>query len=346
MGQILVWECKDTGDLFRSEEAYRAHRIQVRKNKAKQKRHEAKEAARKAAIAPLYRCQTFAEVEAWLLSNHELLASDHGRQTRAGGKLVAVHLYDMKWGFHSCSHNAPLGKSTNWHRTDDLPTQYPGWKGRISMRYDRRPSFDAPDYNRVFTTHGVCTGGGSGGGSPTPEYPKGWRESYEVTLWSDDFSLLTLAQTDALVHDIMHFDRATPEYRADNWHNFLGKLEQVRQPPSEPLTAYCSLCVIDRDTMYVNVAARAFAASHPYLVVGGFDDYYTEERLKRDYENYLFLGRAGARAGPTGPRFVCRDIDEVIALKLSGKMWPDTKIIDLKRRAQEVDRLAHLDSSE
>lgn len=60
--------------------------------------------------------------------------------------VIAVHnatggntLIGFKWIITHCdvsnSHSAPEGKATNWSRKDNEPKSYPGWYGRVWVRY-------------------------------------------------------------------------------------------------------------------------------------------------------------------------------------------------------------------
>jgi hypothetical protein len=62
------------------------------------------------------------------------------------------------------SHNAPLGKETNWCRHADAPRGYPGFSVRVWIRYSRAPKRWGSDMLNSTLTYPGTGGGGSYGG--------------------------------------------------------------------------------------------------------------------------------------------------------------------------------------
>lgn len=70
--------------------------------------------------------------------------------------------WDVSYGMASNSHSAPINGKQNWSRRDkDLPTSYPGWIGRVWIRYsDRLHSGSSSGFSSTLTYPGT---GGAGG---------------------------------------------------------------------------------------------------------------------------------------------------------------------------------------
>jgi hypothetical protein len=343
MAQILVWECEQTGELFRTEEEYRKNvRKNVRKLKKQQALEERAKRARDAeieALQPMYRRSTFRALEKWILDNSELIrrfGREHwafGRD-RPDGNLLKVHLSGMHWGHHSCSHSAPLGKPKNWGGTGDPnPRTYLGWRGKIELYFDG----SSHRLNDSLSAVGVCTGGGGGG-----NYKGGYRTSYEVTLWDDDFPRLRpkdmiensttsfgARSLASAIHDIFHFDRAPPHWRAENWQRLIKNVSLVRDSNANTGTAYCPLWSYDSENRDIDFARRAFGKTHPYFITGDLD-YDIRERLRfrGGSDDVLFLGNM------SGLPLVCVDPEPFIGHLLSGKFRG--RIVALNRKEDQV----------
>lgn len=48
---------------------------------------------------------------------------------------VVGFAWELRYGEVSNSHVAPIGKKTNWSRIGELPSTYPGYQGRVWIRY-------------------------------------------------------------------------------------------------------------------------------------------------------------------------------------------------------------------
>ena len=60
------------------------------------------------------------------------------QRTRSRVRVLGL-AWELRWGMVSNSHYAPIAGVTNWSRRDPgLPTGYPGWTGRVWVRYATR----------------------------------------------------------------------------------------------------------------------------------------------------------------------------------------------------------------
>jgi hypothetical protein len=74
--------------------------------------------------------------------------------------------WDITYGEASNSHSAPLNGKTNWSGRDKTaPRYYPGWNGRVWIRYDGYSSNAGSEPFERTLTH-VGTGGGGGYNGP------------------------------------------------------------------------------------------------------------------------------------------------------------------------------------
>ena len=89
--------------------------------------------------------------------------------TNANAELVRqeIRVVGFSWNIIysdnvSNSHNAPLGGTTNWGGSDkDRPNGYPGFAGRVWIRYSRTPSGWGSDGMNGTLVHTGTGGGGS-----------------------------------------------------------------------------------------------------------------------------------------------------------------------------------------
>ncbi len=87
------------------------------------------------------------------------------RATRGKPREVANHrvvgfAWDIRHGDVSNSHSAPEGYPQNWGAKEGLPTSYPGWSGRVWIRYAKYPySFGSSPFEKTLTHTGT---GGAG----------------------------------------------------------------------------------------------------------------------------------------------------------------------------------------
>jgi hypothetical protein len=118
---------------------------------------------------------------------------------RDGRRLLLTGLaLSMQWSDRvSNSHSCPINGTTNWDCDDTLPTGYPGFNGRIALRFDRSPTGFSTD-----VLHGSCAHGGSGGWRPSVKVWKdvsrratdanlpGHYTEYELRIYVEDFPKL------------------------------------------------------------------------------------------------------------------------------------------------------------
>jgi hypothetical protein len=71
--------------------------------------------------------------------------------------------WEVRWGESvSNSHQCPLSGVTNWgNRDSNAPTGYPGWSGRVWIRYDKEPDTFGSDLFRNTLTYTGTGGYGS-----------------------------------------------------------------------------------------------------------------------------------------------------------------------------------------
>jgi len=89
----------------------------------------------------------------------------------------------------SNSHSSPIGMPTNWSGKAELPTGYPGWRGRVTFKKEyvlsKKKYMSSSDYSEINDIYkgilGLNTGTGGGGYEEC---------SYDVSLFIDDFPLI------------------------------------------------------------------------------------------------------------------------------------------------------------
>lgn len=335
MGHILVWECEETQQLFREEKDYRAHRRSVARQRVAREKAEAKAAAELLAMQPLYACTNPQEVEEWIITNQDLIMKFTKRFSnhRPNSRLLAVKLLNLSYGEQSCSHNAPLGKPTNWcGRGDPLPNTYLGWGGRIELYYER----DSGDFYDSLKAVGLCSGGGGGGGTwDRKAFPRGSRLSYEVTLWQDDFPLLPTDQLPYLLHDLQHFDRLPTEKRAREFRTLIDKTTKVARLGLGLVSDYCRLADVTGNEQ-LNYLARLFGNTPWHYWVKtpseyrGRDEFQEMGRLRGKEEA---MGLAETYGVPSHHLLTDVGAEAAIRWLMSGAI---DEIIDLKERAARL----------
>ena len=73
---------------------------------------------------------------------------------------VVGFAWDIRRGDVSNSHSAPEGYPENWGAKPGLPKAYPGWQGRVWIRYAKEPySFGSSPFDKTLTHTGT---GGAG----------------------------------------------------------------------------------------------------------------------------------------------------------------------------------------
>lgn len=188
MSRIMAWQCDEDGKIFVDKSQYQKHLRALAKTRLV--RHKLAREQREFAefIAPLHKQSSIRDIEVWMMENGERLmraacvsfycqAHRGGMPSQIPEKLgfENFEFSGLKWSeLTSNSHQAPKGKEQNWGRDLDLPTGYPGWKGRISFKTLNYYSFDSD----FFGTFGIHLGGGGGG--------RGYR-SHEVFIFAEEW---------------------------------------------------------------------------------------------------------------------------------------------------------------
>lgn len=81
----------------------------------------------------------------------------------------------------SCSHHAPLGERTNWSGDKSRPSNFPGFAGRITVRYKNRPHTFGSVPLKPSLTH-TGTGGWGSFERGDQELCKAWSELHSRRL--------------------------------------------------------------------------------------------------------------------------------------------------------------------
>ncbi|NJO59882.1 MAG: hypothetical protein HC836_16860 [Richelia sp. RM2_1_2] len=162
MPLVSAWFCPHTNKLFRTKEKYCCH---LKKLAAKRilefKVNQARE-QRINRFKIMRQLDSFAEIENWIVEHSDVFVL--GSCTLRGGQIVPkitdIKFTDMQFRQKiSNTHNAPIGKPTNWSGSDDLPNGYMGWKGRVKIKM----AGDYPSFTTdIFENSGICFGSGSG----------------------------------------------------------------------------------------------------------------------------------------------------------------------------------------
>ena len=123
---------------------------------------------------------------------------------RAGGRegcKVLGFAWDITYNDHvSNSHSAPVGYPTNFSpfQNPGRPTGYPGWQGRVWIRFEYWPTFGSAAFERTLTHTG--TGGGGAYNGPWTKVshshfssPREIKDQYpEPQIYSWDYRLYEL----------------------------------------------------------------------------------------------------------------------------------------------------------
>lgn len=123
-------------------------------------------------------------------------------------KVSLCKVVGFAWDIHhsdsvSNTHSSPEGYPQNWGGKKDLPRGYPGWVGRVWIRYDEKcHGFGSDPFNRTLTHTG--TGGFGGYSGPwerlgsycyrnkTIKYPSPEYYSWDYRFYELDWPLLAL----------------------------------------------------------------------------------------------------------------------------------------------------------
>jgi hypothetical protein len=206
MPQVLAWECKHTGKLFKEKAKYLSHlRKQAAGRLAERRARKMEEQRAQFLIDMGNEVTSFESLEdfiarnwKWFMNNgHSQRAWRTSSDNTIRHELVKCSFTRMQWGNHvSNTHSAPRGGVTNWDRDPLLPAGYPGWTGRVTMQV-RVPNNHDGFGSDYFAKTGVHTGTGGGCGQID-----GIRNySYDVTVFADDFATMKKLKMQALMWD-------------------------------------------------------------------------------------------------------------------------------------------------
>ena len=133
--------------------------------------------------------------------------------------------WDIRKGEPSNSHECPMDGVTNWSQGDkSLPTSYPGWGGRVWIRYDSytkdRGHFGSNPFSQTLTYPG--TGGFGAYGGP-------WQtiSNHKYQSWLKDKNVKT---PEVLIYswDYKFFDSDWPELYYYELFNILNDNNRLR----------------------------------------------------------------------------------------------------------------------
>lgn len=145
------------------------------------------------------------------------------RNLKSEGAAVAGFAWDVRHGDVSNSHDCPIDGVTNWGRKANKPTSYPGWNGRVWIRYSKPiKSFGSEPFRNTLTYTG--TGGWGSYNGPwaavstaryknKDAYPEPQIYSWDYRFFDSDFPGLETGRA---------FDRirgATIDQHSFRWDN-------------------------------------------------------------------------------------------------------------------------------
>ena len=194
MPQIIAWLCPHTQKVFASKTEYVAHLRKLAMEHRRQRSINKFQAEVKARIRTTLRtATTTSHIVEWFLDprNAQFLLETLFR-TRYKGitlsnaekqkfRFETFNLY-LHWNDSVLNtHCAPEGKRTNWRRTNDYPTGFPGWKGRLIFQTSNLENIHFSI--SLFEGTGIHTLFGGGGGG---------QYSFECSLFTDDWPAMSV----------------------------------------------------------------------------------------------------------------------------------------------------------
>lgn len=196
MPQVLAWECKSTGKLFKDKPKYISHLRKLAAARMHEKRLQRIEDTRIQFIVNMgAEVTSFESLEEFISSNWKwFMGNAHWRRAwctkgkrSPDHELVRCSFTQMRWNEStSNSHCAPRNGVENWGGKPDKPVGYPGWHGRIELKV-RAPKGSSGFGSDYFEKTGINTGTGGGGGVDKDGVT---HYSYEVTIFADDFTTM------------------------------------------------------------------------------------------------------------------------------------------------------------
>lgn len=199
MPLVSAWYCTHTDKLFSSKKEYVSHLKKLANERMIKVKVEKSKNIKLSQLAEMHDLESFHDIEDWIVKHSDLfvLTSCKLPSGQEIPKIVSIELTNMKFDkFISNSHNAPIGKLTNWGGREGIPTGYPGWKGRVLYRIlGSYPEF----LSNLFKNTGICLGTGTGSacsGSRVFDNNKLIQSSYsaEVILFAADWPGLSRQQ--------------------------------------------------------------------------------------------------------------------------------------------------------
>ncbi len=182
-----AYQCPWTDQLFDNKRKYVAHLAKLRKTRM----HKNAQIRQRDKIFNEFINQpSFEALIQWIETHPEFffdnIAKSAWWQTKKGFDnhrekfTIKIRKLDLNWQDSvSNSHSCPRGGVENWNRSEDKPTGYPGWRGRIEFSmYRIGNSYYGSE---LFEGTGIDTGTGGGNGV---DY------GYEVRIFASDFPQL------------------------------------------------------------------------------------------------------------------------------------------------------------
>lgn len=209
MSIVQAYRCDHTGKLFGldQKEKYVAHLRKEAYKRAREKLIIKTENRFKTTFAKMRaECKTLQDICDYIILNPTLFY-EYASFTSGDNKLKNWRDFEftyvkMKLTYDpecSNSHGAPIGEETNWHRTDDKPKSFPGYKGRLSFEYNQKLPFFP---SKMFEDNGMHCGSGGGNG-------RGY--GCDLTIWVQDWPGLKSELTGELTEIML--DKLTDNLR-------------------------------------------------------------------------------------------------------------------------------------
>ena len=187
MSQVIAWKSDHDGALFEDKAEYITHLRTLAAERMNRRKQQKFIENRDAFLDQMGQVGSIKELEQFIKDNWEKFFLNaihcdpwHSYDNHDLHALKSIKFSSMTWrDLWSNSHSCPRGGETNWHRDQDKPLGYPGWKGRIDFEIEsnNRGGFGS----RYFEGTSICTGTGGGGI---------YRFGYDVTLWASDFPVM------------------------------------------------------------------------------------------------------------------------------------------------------------
>jgi hypothetical protein len=218
MSIVQAYCCDETGELFHlhQKEQYLAH-LRIRASiRAKEKLREKTHRRFTNAFEKMRsECKSLQDICDYIVLNptlfYEWACFRNGQRKQRDWRDFLITSVKMILTYNpacSNSHGAPIGEPENWHRRPDLPTDFPGYKGRIEFQYNKKLPFFT---SKIFEGFGMYLG--SGGSRASTDGNNGY--SAELTIWLQDWPGLKSALNSEL-NDIL-IDRLTDNLRRDKF---------------------------------------------------------------------------------------------------------------------------------